>query len=79
MNINNVIDIEHQLGARIRFLRQNQKISIEELAFRSNINSNYLSDLERGHRNPTIKVLDKICHGLGVTLSDLLKGIAGDN
>ncbi len=78
MKINNILDVNQQFGARVRYLRNNQKISIEELAFRSNINSNYLSDLERGNRNPTLKVLNKISKGLGIDLSELLKGISGE-
>lgn len=78
MKISGILDVNQQFGARVRYLRNKQKISIEELAFRSNINSNYLSDLERGNRNPTLKVLNKICKGLGINLSELLMGISGD-
>nr|MCR5565022.1 helix-turn-helix domain-containing protein [Gammaproteobacteria bacterium] len=51
--------IEKQLGMRIRYLRNKKKISQEELSFTSGVNRNYLSDLERGMRNPTLKVLEK--------------------
>ena len=78
MKISGILDVNQQLGTRVRYLRNKQKISIEELAFRSNINSNYLSDLERGNRNPTLKVLNKISNGLGISLSELLMGISGD-
>ncbi len=78
MKISVLLDVNQQFGRRVRYLRQKQKISIEELAFRCNINSNYLSDLERGNRNPTLKVLNKISKGLGIDLSELLKGIAGE-
>ncbi len=78
MKISGILDVNQQFGARVRYLRNKQKISIEELAFRSNINSNYLSDLERGNRNPTLKVLNKISKGLGMNLSELLMGIAGE-
>ena len=78
MKISVLLDVNQQFGRRVRYLRQKQKISIEELAFRCDINSNYLSDLERGNRNPTLKVLNKISKGLGIDLSELLKGIAGE-
>jgi transcriptional regulator with XRE-family HTH domain len=67
--------IEKQLGLRIRYLRTNKKWSQEDLALEANINKNYLSDLERGARNPTIKVLEKLCIALGISLSELFKGI----
>lgn len=70
-----VMKIEKQLGLRIRYLRTNKNWSQEDLALEANINKNYLSDLERGARNPTIKVLEKLCIALGISLSELFKGI----
>ena len=67
--------IEKQLGMRIRYLRNKKKMSQEELSFTSGVNRNYLSDLERGTRNPTLKVLEKIARALDIDLSTLLKGI----
>ncbi len=56
-------------------LRKQKGLSQEDLALDSGVNKNYLSDLERGERNPTIVVLEKIATSLGVTLSTLFKGI----
>ncbi|MFA6754941.1 MAG: helix-turn-helix transcriptional regulator [Bacilli bacterium] len=67
--------VNKQLGLRIYYLRKEINISQEELSFRADINKNYLSDLERGVRNPTLKVLNKIANGLKVTLSFLFQGI----
>jgi len=75
MSIKKEIDVNVQLGKRIRALRNDLNISIEELAFRCDINRNYLSDLERGTRNPTLKVIDKIAKGLQMEIKDLLDGI----
>jgi len=79
MKIEESVDINHQLGARIRFLRTSAKLTLEVFAFNSSINTNYLSDLERGNRNPTIKVLNKIANGLNISLSELLLGIREEN
>ena len=67
--------INKQLGYRIRYLRQNKGLSIEDLALEADINRNYLGDLERGTRNPTVVVLNKIAKALGVDLSTLFEGI----
>lgn len=67
--------IEQQLGMRIRFLRKEKKMSIEDLALEANINKNYLGDLENGRRNPTLKILDKIAQALEINLSELFKGL----
>lgn len=71
-------DINFEFGKRIQYLRKIRKISQEELAFRCDINKNYLSDLERGERNPTLKVIEKISIGLGISLEELFKGL-GDS
>ena len=67
--------INKQLGYRIRYLRQNKGLSIEALALEAEINRNYLGDLERGTRNPTVVVLNKIAKALDVDLSTLFEGI----
>lgn len=69
------MNINTQLGMRIRYLRKQKGLSQEDLALDSGVNKNYLSDLERGERNPTIVVLEKIATSLGVTLSTFFKGI----
>lgn len=75
MKILNKVDVYHQFGARIRYLRLEKKYTIEELAFICGINNNYLSDLERGNRNPTLKIINKISNGLEIEISELLIGV----
>ena len=67
--------INKQLGARIRYLRQQKNLSIEELSLEADINRNYLGDLERGTRNPTLVILNKIAAALGIDLAILFEGI----
>ena len=67
--------IYKQLGARIRYLRQQKNQSIEDLALDAEINRNYPGDLERGTRNPTLLILNKIAKALEVDLATLLEGI----
>lgn len=67
--------INKQLGARIRYLRQQKNMTIEDLALEANVNRNYLGDLERGTRNPTVDILNRISVALDVTLSVLFEGI----
>ena len=42
------MNINTQLGMRIRYLRKQKGLSQEDLALDSGVNKNYLSDLERG-------------------------------
>ncbi|MBI5208589.1 MAG: helix-turn-helix transcriptional regulator [Elusimicrobia bacterium] len=59
------------LGKRIRLLRKASILTIEELAFRSGIHTNYLGDIERGQRNPSLDNLEKIAVGLRIHISEL--------
>lgn len=65
------MDLETKLGEQIRKLRKRQDLSIEELAFRAEIHHNYLGDIERGRRNPSIRSLEKIAQGLKVGIKEL--------
>ena len=69
------MNVNKQLGMRVRYLREQKGMTLEELSFESNVNKNYLSDLERGNRNPTVKVLSKIANALEISLETLFKGI----
>lgn len=69
------MNIEEQLGMRIRFLRKQKNMSQEQLSFESDINKNYISDLENGTRNPSLKVIARLAKALNVTLEELFMGI----
>jgi len=67
------MDVVSQLGKNVRSIRLGAGLSQEELAFRAGLKRSYLSDLERGTRNPTVRALGRIADALGVTPSGLLK------
>ena len=59
-------NINMKFGRRIKELRLRDNISQEELAFRCQLSKNYVSDVERGRRNITLKVVEKFAWGLKV-------------
>lgn len=61
-----------ELGRRIRILRTQLDLTLEDLARRTGVSRTMLSDIERGVRNPTIKVVCQIAEGLNCTVSQLL-------
>ena len=69
------MNIIYQLGMRIRYLRKQKKMSQLDLSLEAGVNKNYISDLEKGRRNPTIMVLNKIAVALKIDLATLFKGI----
>jgi transcriptional regulator with XRE-family HTH domain len=60
-----------KFGERVRSLRKLSNISIEELAYRCDLNRNYLSDVERGKRNLSLIAINKIAKGLDVPIDVL--------
>ncbi len=66
------MDVRQRLGNNLRKLRKAKKLSQEAFADEAGIHRTYISDIERGARNPTITVVETIAKALGVTASDLL-------
>lgn len=66
------MDIRQRLARNLRRLRTAQGWSQEDYADRAGIHRTYVSDIERGARNPTIIVLEKLASPLGVSAGSLL-------
>lgn len=64
-------DVHILFGLRIRELRLKAHISQEELSFRCGLSKNYISDVERGTRNISLKAISKLAYGLHVEIKDL--------
>lgn len=60
------------LGAFIRSQRQLAKLSLRDLADRTNVSNPYLSQLERGLHEPSIRVLQAIAKALDLSAETLL-------
>ncbi|HEX7850408.1 MAG TPA: helix-turn-helix transcriptional regulator [Sphingomonas sp.] len=66
------MDLVHLLGRNVRRHRIERGMSQEELAFQAGMKRSYLSDLERGTRNPTVRALGRLSDALNVTPASLL-------
>lgn len=62
-------------GQRVRDLRTSKKWSIQTLADQSGVNPGYLSEVERGARNPTLEVILSIASALDVNAGLLVDGL----
>jgi len=65
-------DIRKLLGGKIKKIRQSRKMSQEDLAFESGLHRTYISDIERGARNVSIRNIEKIAKALNVSLKELM-------
>jgi XRE family transcriptional regulator, regulator of sulfur utilization len=66
------------LGRRVRSLREAMDLSLRDLADRSGVSAQMLSQVERGDTSPTIAVATRIAAGLDLSLSQLLRLDEGD-
>ncbi|MCZ7451009.1 helix-turn-helix transcriptional regulator [Agrobacterium rhizogenes] len=66
------MDIGALVGRNIVKIRNERNVSQEELAFRANIDRSYLSQIETGKRNPSLRLLAKIADSLGVKVARFL-------
>ena len=66
------MDINEVFGKKVLERRQSLKISQETLANMADIDRTYLPDIEKGKRNVSLKVADKIAKALRISLKDLL-------
>src|SRR5579859_5077291 len=66
------------LGRRLRVLRQEHEQTLAETAGRAGISPQYLSEVERGRKEPSSEMIAALAGALGTTLIDLTEQVAGD-
>ncbi|MGN0919790.1 MAG: helix-turn-helix domain-containing protein [Alphaproteobacteria bacterium] len=62
-----------RIGHNIRCLRKQAKLSQIDLAVAVGIDRAYLSEIENGHRNFTIMLLQNLATALNIPMEELLK------
>lgn len=58
------MNIKEKFGQKVKTLREEKTMSIEHLANISNVDRNYISDIEKGKRNVSIEIMEKIITAL---------------
>ena len=61
-------ELSQNFGKIIKELRQEKKISQEELGFRANLHRTYIGMIERGEKNITLENIEKLSKGLDVSM-----------
>ena len=64
-------DIRHRFGSAVRQRREELNLTQEDIADRAGIHRTYLSDIERGHRNPSLINIDRLASALSLSLPEL--------
>jgi len=63
------------LGGALRTARLAQSRSLREVAKSARVSLGYLSEVERGQKEPSSELLNSICEALGITLPSLLADV----
>ena len=66
------------LGQRLRALRQDQDQTLSETAGRAGISPQYLSEIERGRKEPSSEMIAALAGALGTSLTVLTEQVATD-
>jgi transcriptional regulator with XRE-family HTH domain len=67
------MDSQVLFGSRIRAIRESAELSREVVAERADINANYLGEIERGEKWPSIEIIQRLAEALSVSPSVFLE------
>ena len=68
----------HVLGSRLRALRADRRETLAETAERAGISPQYLSEIERGRKEPSSEMIAALAGALDTTLADLTTAVTED-
>ena len=71
------MDLVKAFGRNVKSARERQNLTQEDLEGLTGLRRSYISDLERGTRNPTIRSLERLAVALRVSPADLVQ-LAGE-
>ncbi|MCY1136954.1 helix-turn-helix transcriptional regulator [Actinoplanes sp. Pm04-4] len=66
------------VGDVLRRRRQEQGRTLAEVASEANVSVQYLSEVERGRKEPSSEILAAVCDSLGIELADLVADVGRD-
>ena len=69
------MDIKRKFGKKVKLLRIEKGWSQEKLALNADLDRTYIPSIEKGERNISITVIEKIADALKVSISDLFKNL----
>ncbi|MFY8096492.1 MAG: helix-turn-helix domain-containing protein [Flavobacterium sp.] len=71
------MDINEFFGKKISEIRKEKGFSQEKLALEANIDRTYISDIEKGNRNISLEILDKLSKTLNIHISQIFEDYNG--
>ena len=71
-----MVILRRVVGEELRRLRQDQGRTLRDVSSAARVSLGYLSEIERGQKEPSSELLAAICAALKVPLSTLLKSVS---
>jgi transcriptional regulator with XRE-family HTH domain len=65
------MNIKEKFGKKVKEMRIKISLSQEQLAFNAELDRTYISSIEKGERNVSILVVEKLAKALKVKITDL--------
>jgi transcriptional regulator with XRE-family HTH domain len=70
--------LREAIGDRLRRTRTSQRRTLREVSRVARVSLGYLSEVERGRKEPSSELLASICDALDLPLDELLRRVAND-
>ncbi len=70
--------LRHAIGAALRRIRLANGLTLRALSQRSRVSIPYLSEIERGRKEPSSEILATVCGVFGLTVVDLVEEVAAE-
>jgi transcriptional regulator with XRE-family HTH domain len=64
------MDLKLKIGQRIKKLRKDIGLSQESLAYKSEVDRTYVTDVENGRRNVSVEILERLIKALDVSIAE---------
>jgi transcriptional regulator with XRE-family HTH domain len=68
--------LRHVVGETLRAVRLRQRRTLREVSAAARVSLGYLSEIERGHKEPSSELLAAICEALDVPLSEVFMSVS---
>ncbi len=70
--------LRHVVGATLRRIRLTHGLTLRDLSARSRVSVPYLSEIERGRKEPSSEILATICRVFGMDVVDLVDAVSDE-
>ena len=65
--------IQRRLGRAVKVVRVSRGLTQEQVAAASGLHPTYISDIERGARNPSWEAMSRLAAGIGVSVTEVAR------